>query len=143
MASTAQSAQGTRISMDTGTAGTPVFTTFIKNVTDISGFDGTASEIDVTDLDSTAKEKVLGLQDWGSLTLTTNINLADPTHAALLAVKQSGAKKGFQVTLSDDSTITFDAYVKSFPISAKVDGVYTGAIGLTISGDITLVVGGD
>jgi predicted secreted protein len=142
MSSTAQTAQGTKISMDTGTAGTPVFTVFIANVTDISGFDGTASEIDVTDLASIAKEKVLGLQDWGKLTLTTNINLSEATHAALLAVKKSGAKKGFQVTLSDGSTITFQAFVASFPIAAKVDGVYTGAISLTITGDITLVVGG-
>jgi predicted secreted protein len=142
MSSTAQTAQGTVIAMDSSTTGPAVYTTPIVNVTDISGFDGTATEIDTTDLSSVAKEKVLGLQDWGKLTLTTNINMSEPTHAALLAAKKSGAKKGFQVTLSDGSTITFQAYVASFPIAAKVDGVYTGAISLTITGDITLVVGG-
>jgi predicted secreted protein len=141
MSSTAQTAQGTIVAIDTGTSGTPVFTTIV-NISDISGFDGKAAEIDVTDLSSTAKERRLGLQDWGQLTLTANINLGEASHAALLAAKKAGVEKSFKVTLSDGTVIAFSAFVASFPIAAKVDAVYTGAIGLTITGDITITPAG-
>jgi hypothetical protein len=141
MSSTAQTAQGTIVAIDTGTSGTPVFTTIV-NISDISGFDGKAAEIDVTDLSSTAKERRLGLQDWGQLTLTANINLSEPSHSALLAAKKAGVEKSFKVTLSDGTLIAFSAFVASFPIAAKVDAVYTGAIGLTITGDILITPAG-
>ena len=51
-----------------GTA-TSVSFTAIANVKSFSGFDGSASEIDVTNLDSTAKEFKLGLVDSGSLSM--------------------------------------------------------------------------
>jgi predicted secreted protein len=139
MSSTAKTAQGTTIAIDTGT-GTPTWTDIV-NVSDISGFDGKAAEIDTTDLSSVAKERVLGLQDWGTLTLTAFINLSEASHSALLAAKKAGTQKSFKVTLSDASTITFSAFVAAFPIAAKVDAVYSGAIALTITGDITVVVG--
>jgi predicted secreted protein len=139
MSSTAQTAQGTIIAIDTGT-GTPTWVP-ITNVSDISGFDGKASEIDTTDLSSTAKERRLGLQDWGNVTLALNINLKDASHSALLAAKKAGTQKSFKVTLSDATTIAFSAFVATFPISAKVDGVYTGSVSLTITGDITVTVG--
>lgn len=140
MTSTAVSAQGTKLQMDTGTSGTPNLIDVV-NVTDISGFDGKATEIDVTDLASKAKERRLGLQDWGSLTLTTNINLKEVSHSALLAAKKAGTEVPFSMELSDATKITFNAFVASFPIAAKVDGVYTGAIALTITGDIDVTVG--
>jgi predicted secreted protein len=139
MSSTAQTAQGTVIAIDTGT-GTPTWTPIV-NVSDISGFDGKASEIDTTDLSSTAKERRLGLQDWGNVTLALNINLKDASHSALLAAKKAGTQKSFKVTLSDATTLAFSAFVATFPISAKVDGVYTGSVSLTITGDITVTVG--
>lgn len=135
--STALSAQGTGIQINTGTTQAPVLTDIV-NVTDISGFDGKATQIDVTTLKSTAKERRVGLQDWGSVTLATDINLKEASHAALLAAKQAGTAKDFTVTLSDTSTIKFTAYVSAFPISAKVDAVYQGNITLDITGDITV-----
>ena len=139
MTSTAISAQGTGITIDTGTTSAPVLTP-ITNVSDISGFDGKATEIDVTTLTSKAKERILGLQDWGTLTLNTQINLKEVSHAALLAAKKASTTKPFQLTLSDGTTIAFNAYVSTFPIAAKVDAVYTGNIVLTITGDITVTV---
>jgi hypothetical protein len=140
MTSTAKSAQGTTIQIDTGTVGAPSLVPVV-NVSDISGFDGKATEIDVTTLTSTAKERVLGLQDWGTVTLNTQINLKEPSHAALLAAKKAGTAKPFTVTLSDASTLVFNAFVSTFPLSAKVDSVYTGNIVLTVTGDITVTVG--
>jgi hypothetical protein len=137
MSSTALTSQGTTIGIATGT-GTPVVYTRIVNVSEISGFDGTATAIDTTDLSSTAKETVMGLQAWGNVTLTTSINLSEPSHAALLAAKKSGLAQAFEFTLPDTSTLVFQAFVSSFPVGAKVDGVVTGAIALAITGDITV-----
>jgi predicted secreted protein len=137
--STAISAQGTKIQIDTGTSGTPVLTDIV-NVSDISGFDGKATEIDTTNLSSTAKERVLGLQDWGQVTLATNVNLKEASHAALLAAKKDGLVRSFTVTLSDGSKLAFSAFVTTFPIAAKVDAALTGSIVLTITGDITVTV---
>lgn len=136
MSSTAQTAQGTKIGI--AGVGTPTTYVPIVNVSEISGFDGTATAIDVTTLLSTAKETVMGLQAWGNVTLTTSINLSEPSHSSLLAAKKSGVAQGFEVTLPDTSTLVFQAFVTAFPIGAKVDGVVTGAIALSITGDITV-----
>ena len=137
--STAISAQGTDISMNTGTAAAPVWTE-VANVTDFSGFDGAAAEIDVTTLKSKAKEKRVGLQDWSAVNMAIDINLAEPSHQALLAAKKAGTKKMFKATLSDGTEIDFRAFVKSFPIGATVDDVYKGTVALTITGDIEVTL---
>lgn len=141
MSSTAITAQGTTLAYNSGTTATPVWSP-ITNLTDVSGFTQAANVIDVTDLDSVAKEKRLGLQDWGQLTLALNINLTETSHSALLAAKKAGSLQMFKMTLSDASTIAFSAYVSSFPISAKVDAVVSGSVSLEVSGDITVTVGG-
>lgn len=139
MTSTAISAQGTSVSMSSKPAGggqpTPMP---IKNVYEFSGFDGSASDIDVTDLESKAKEYRAGLQDWDTVTMGVNINMTEASHIALLAAKKSGELKEFTATLSDGTTIAFNGYVKSFPISMGVDGVYKGSVKIKVTGDITV-----
>lgn len=135
MTSTAISAQGTTVAMNTGTTQAPVLTE-IKNVYEFSGFSGSASDIDVTDLQSTGKEYRPGLQDWDTVTMSININMAETSHQALLTAKKAGALKEWTVTLSDGTTLEFTGYVKNFPLSSAVDGVYQGSIDIKISGDI-------
>jgi hypothetical protein len=135
MTSTAISSQGTKISKRTGTAQAPVLTP-IKNVSNLNGFAGSAADIDVTDFDSAAKEYRQGLQDWDTISFDINVNMKEPSHAALLADKRSGVVAPYTVTLSDGTTIEFDAYVKSFPITAGVDNVVKGTVVLKITGDI-------
>lgn len=132
MTSTAISAQGTKVSMNTSTDMAPVWT-LIKNVYEFSGFDGAASDIDVTDLQSDAKEYRAGLQDWDSVTMGININMKDESHQALLAAKKSGAVKEFKTELSDGTTMEFSGYVKNFPIQIAVDSVYKGSVQVKIS----------
>ncbi len=90
MTSTAISSQGTKIAKNTGTTTTPVWTP-IKNVSNLNGFAGSAADIDVTDFDSTAKEYRQGLQDWDTISFDIDVNMKEPSHAALLADKRSGA----------------------------------------------------
>ena len=53
----------TGLTYTSGGTATPVTYTNIANVKDFSGFDGSASELEVTNLDSVAKEFKLGLTD--------------------------------------------------------------------------------
>ncbi|WP_027817069.1 phage tail tube protein [Paraburkholderia bannensis] len=135
MTSTAVSSQGTKLAKNTGTTQAPVWSA-IKNMSNLNGFAGSASDIDVTDFDSTAKEYRQGLQDWDTVSFDININMKEASHAALLADKKTGVIASYQATLSDGTTIEFEAYVKSFPITSAVDNVVKGTVVIKITGDI-------
>lgn len=118
---------------------TPVALTEIGEITDINREDPGASEIPATHLQSTSKEYLMGLEDSGTVSLSVNWLFDDAGQAALLAAKTARAKKAFKITYSDDSTMTFDAYVKTFSgPSASVDGKLDGSVVLKLSGDITI-----
>ncbi|MCY0385656.1 phage tail tube protein [Robbsia sp. Bb-Pol-6] len=134
--STAVSSQGSNFSVNTGTLAAPVWTK-IANVKSYSGFDGSATEIDVTDLDSTAKEKRLGLQDNGSFSIEINVNYADPGQAAMQAARAAGTSLEFKLGLPTGTAKTFNAFVKTFPLAGGTDTVLTATVALTITGAVT------
>lgn len=143
MTSTAISSQGTTFEVNTAASGAaqPTWTN-VANIKSYSGFDGSATEIDVTDMNSEAKETRLGLQAWGSFSLDANINYADPGQAAMYASKKASTALEYKLTLPDGSAKQFTAYCKSFPIAGGTDTVITGTIALTITGDVTDVAAG-
>lgn len=120
-----------------GTA-TPVSWTAVANVKSYSGFDGVATEIDVTHLGSTAKEKRLGLQDFGKFSFELNPDYDDAGQNALRAAKSAGTVKNFKLVLPNGRTASFSAYVKSMPESGGVDAVVSGSVELTITGAVTI-----
>lgn len=119
-----------------GTATSATFTSII-NVRSFSGFDGAASEIDVTNLASVAKEFVLGLVDSGQLTFEIDYNSTNAGHIALRSKQVSGVLTNFKLTLPDATVITFTAYVKKFSLAGGVDAVVRTSVDLRISGAIT------
>ncbi len=135
MASTAISAQGSSIAINTATTGEAVWTK-IKNIISFTGFDGAASEIDVTDLDSTAKEFRLGLQDHGKFSFEMHIDRADPGQVALEAAHKAGKVVQLKLTLPNDETATFNVLVKSTPITGGIDAVLKGSVETRVTGDI-------
>ncbi|WP_186270012.1 phage tail tube protein [Burkholderia gladioli] len=144
MPSSAISAQGSKFYIDTAADGAAQPTwTQVKNCKSYSGFDGSATEIDVTDLDSTAKEKRLGLMDNGSFSIDVNVNMADPGQAAMKTAQKASSLEQFKLEYPDGSADTFAASVKSFPISGATDAVITSTIALTISGAVTTVPAGE
>lgn len=119
-----------------GTA-TPQTWTKIENLISFNGFDGQASELDITDLDSTAKEFMLGLQDWGTFTFDVNRDFNDAGQQAVDAAKRAGAKRSYKLTLPNGKTKTFDAYCKNSPLEGGVDQVLkTSGVTLRITGDV-------
>jgi hypothetical protein len=82
----------------------------------IAGFDGQAAEIDTTTLQSQAKEFLLGLQDFGQVTLDL-LQITDTGAARLRAVKTLQLIVPFSLTLSDGTVAAFMAGVKQFTFS--------------------------
>lgn len=120
-----------------GTA-TPLTWVKIKNLITFSGFDGQAGELDVTDMDSTAKEFLLGLQDFGTFSFDVNKDFSDAGQVALDAAKQASSVKTFKLTLPNSRTATFNAYPKNSPLSGGVDAVLkSSGIQLRITGAVT------
>ena len=119
-----------------GTATSVTFTN-VANVRTFTGFDGAASEIDVTNLDSIAKEFRLGLVDPGQFTFEIDYNSSNAGHVALRSKQVSGLLSNFKLTLPDSTVITFNAYVKKFSLGGGVDAVAKTQVDLRISGPVT------
>jgi hypothetical protein len=110
----------------------------VGNLHSFSGFDGQASEIDVTNLDSTGKEYLLGLVDGGNVQIEVDLDNSDLGQAKLLLAYQSGNSKAFKLTLPNGAVASFTAFVKQYPVSLGVDqAVKRGGITLRVTGAVT------
>ena len=134
MASTAISAQGSDIQIDVAVAGTP--DTSIANITTYSGFDGESSEIDVTNLLSVVKERLLGLQDPGQFSMEIHPDYSDPGQNDLRAAMAAGSLKTFLLTLPSGDTIQWSGRVKNATaMTGGVDAALSGSVSLTVDTD--------
>lgn len=131
-------ADATGLAYTSGGSATPVTWTPIANVKSFSGFDGSASEIDVTNLSSTAKEKRLGLQDFGQFKFDINPDYNDAGQTALRSAKAAAAIKNFKVSYPNGKAASFSAFVKSMPEQGGVDAVLSGSVDLTITGSVVV-----
>lgn len=122
--------QGTTFTFNDGTAAQVV-----GGISGYSGFDGESSEIDVTTLSSSAKEFIVGLEDFGTFTLElSQADVSDVGQAALRLAKTSRDVRECVLTLTDGSVFTFDASVKSFSIAGEVDGADKSTVNLRVTG---------
>lgn len=126
---------GKTITVGAGTA-TPVTYTKINGVTSFSGLDGSPSDLDVTDLDSTAMEYISGLKDEGKFGFEMKTIKADAGQLSLRAARASGAVAGLKLTLPDTSVATFSVLVKSIPTGGGVNAVLKGSVDTKISGPV-------
>jgi len=131
MASTAITSQG---------AGLTIGASEIANIVSFTGFDGESAEIDVTNLKSVAKEYLLGLTDGGgSFSLEIHPEYGDVGQDALRAAEISGATSSFVLTLSDNTTVGFEALVKNaHNLNGSVDAALAGTCSLKVTGPLTI-----
>lgn len=127
-------AQGFKLEI--GNVDSPLTYTEIKEVKSFQGFDGEASEVDVTHLRSHAKEFLMGLQDFGSFSVDVNHLPSDPGQLLARAAKASAVVQDFKATFSDGSTAVFQGYVKSNPRSGGVDAAVDGSFAIRITGEV-------
>lgn len=117
----------------------PGVLTGISEIVNFSGFDGQAAEIDTTHLESTAKEVLMGLQDFGSFQVDVNHLSADAGQTEARAAKASGGIKTFHAIFSNGETASWDGYVLSNPRSGGVDAKVDASFVIRISGSVTFV----
>lgn len=118
-----------------GTA-TPVTFTKINGIKSFSGLDGAPSELDTTDLDSTAMEYIAGLIDEGKFGYEAKRLNTDAGQLAVRAARASGAVKTLKLTFPDAGTATFSVFVKSVPATGGVNAVLMGSVDMKITGPV-------
>jgi hypothetical protein len=115
----------------------------VGEVKNFTGPGGQSADIDVTSLQSTAKEYRRGLQDEGEITFECNL---DPANVGQIFCRVARAEIGspfglrkFEVELQDEvkTTFSFDAFVKGFSLSGAVDDVVSASLALRITGPVT------
>lgn len=127
--------QGTTISYMDTTASPPAYAD-IGEVKTIAGPSGRAAIIDTSDLNSTYREKRIGLPDYGEITLTVHLRPNYKEHYALQTKYGTRTRVQFQLTFVDSTTWTFYAYVGSFAANFTIDAVVEGTITLVIDGAV-------
>lgn len=116
----------------------------IAEVMTFTGPSGSASIIDVTSLQSTAKEKLIGLRDEGQVSMDVFFN-TDTTalQTAMRADRASRTKRVYDIQYTDSTSTPsydfFDAYVTGFSISGGVDDATKGSITLEITSAVKSV----
>jgi hypothetical protein len=133
-----QESQGTALKI--GDDSSPEGFTIVGRVISFDGPGGSASEIDVSDLQSTAKEFIVGLPDEGTFSFEMNLDFAETTQATLRSVRNARTKRSFRLDFSGDSPINylgFEAFVMEFKVSGGVDGAVKASCTLRISGAVT------
>lgn len=127
----------TGLAYTSGGTATPEVFTKINGFQSYDGFDGSAGDLDVTDLDSVATEYISGLVDNGKFGFEIKRIKADPGQIALRAALTSGTLKGFRLTLPDTTVVTWNALVKTMPVGGGVNAVMKGKVDLKISGAVS------
>jgi hypothetical protein len=116
---------------------TSITFTAIGNIHDFSGFDGSASELETTNMSSTAKEFMLGLTDAGQFTISVDYDSANAGHIALRAKQVSGLISNFKLTLPNATVIDFTGYVKKFSLAGGVDALAKTSVDIRITGPVS------
>lgn len=109
----------------------------VDGITGISGPGGQASEIDATDLASTAVEVVPGLIDNGSLSVDAKFNPDDEGQARLISLHGAQTIEQFKLEYPDGKYQTFQGYVMARPETSQYNQFVTVQYSVRISGPIT------
>lgn len=122
---------------------TSIATAATNVVGEVKGFNGpgmSANVIDVTNLQSTAKEKMIGLYDAGQIGLQINMLVTDGGQTLLRECMVARTKGCLMLQLSTVSTsqkMSMKGYVSGLSVSGAVDNVLTGDVTITITGGVS------
>lgn len=131
--SPAIAAQGTKLAYSDG--GSPTLFADIPGLGAIRGLGGAAAPVnDISDLDSVAREKMMGLPDEGQITAPINFNPNNAVHAALVALRTARTRAEFRVTFSNAKTAHFFGYVLGVGVDANTGDAVRGQLTIEIDG---------
>jgi len=118
-------------------------TQLVGEVTDFTGPGGAAAVIDITHLQSTAKEKMIGLRDEGQVSMSLNFNATDTGQVNLIADRASRTKRNALIKFADSDTnaVAFGGYCLQFSISGAVDNKISANAVIEIDGAVSYTTG--
>lgn len=119
-----------------GTAGTasPKVWVEVGNVKDYTGFDGSVTQLDKTNLRSGAMEFAAGLQDFGNFNFNVDMDQTDAGQLLLRAQKSAATTKAFKLVLPNGKIRTFKQFVTKFGESGGVNAIVKAPVTLRITG---------
>jgi len=111
----------------------------VGGVMGFNGPSGSANIIDITTLQSTAKEKQMGLPDEGQISFDVLYLSTDTGQIALIADRKARTKRNCAIRFTDSSTtlVHADAYCTGFSVTGAVDDVIKASVTLEITGPLT------
>ncbi len=106
----------------------------------------TANVIDVTNLQSTAKEKLISIYDGGNISLSVNLDttVAADLHLSLMDDLKTRTLRKFDIKFTDTGTsqpsaVYFGGYVAGFGITGSVDNALKADISFAVSTGINFI----
>jgi len=113
----------------------------VGNVKTFTGPGGQASVLDASNLESTFKEKLIGLPDEGQFSFGINVDPADAVHLALKTARRNRTLCEFRVTLTNTALtkLVFFGYIVGLQLSGGVDQIVNAAITIEIDGEVNWV----
>lgn len=122
-----------------GDAASPEVFTAVGDVVSIAGPNITKDEIEVTALDSSAKEFIGALDDPGEITLELNWNPQDSEHVNLRTDAEGSTVRNYRIVWSDVSStqVDFAAEVMEFSVNAEANDAVKASVRLKVSGALT------
>jgi hypothetical protein len=114
----------------------------ISNVTELSEFEKTRSEVDNTTYDDNATSKQLTLTDSGTLSVTLRYDENDNTHSILSRLFDENQTADFEFYINDSkgTTIRFNAGIQSYTQSFPNTENATTSVSLAINGGFDTVL---
>lgn len=131
MAGTGVLSKGTELKYNSGTSGSPVWTT-IPDLQEVPQLGGSPDKVEVTTLADAAKRYIQGIKDYGDLSFKFLYDASTSTSSYRLLKGLEGAVKQYKVVLPDGTSFAF-----SGEVVVKVDQAGVNAA-LTFSADIAL-----
>lgn len=122
----------------TAASATPQTWTQIANVKDFNGFEGTVSEVDLTNLGSVAKEFAPGLEDFAGVSGTIDLDPTDAGQIAMMKAKSQQTQTYFRLNYPKASVQrVWAGFVKKFGEQGQVDGVLKSAFEIRATGRVS------
>jgi hypothetical protein len=111
----------------------------VGQVTGFNGPTGSANVIDVTHLQSTAKEKMIGLRDEGQITLDLNCFPGDAGQVKLRECRAARTQCNWALKLNDTAITMLNAngYISGYAITGSVDNKVNLSVTIEITGAVT------
>lgn len=122
-----------------GDGASPEAFTTVGDVVSLGGPQIQKDEIEITALDSTAKEFLGALDDPGELSLELNWNPQDTQHVALRQDAEGTAQRNYRIVFNDVSSTQIDltGEVMEFSLNTEPNDAVKASIRIKVSGALT------